>query len=304
LAIPGPGTPLSINTIATEFGGTVPHSLNEYYRGGGRVPNIPANSAIPTSGTIAISNFYGSTARSTVTLTISANSYNYNVFTNASASPAYVAGITDVVVNVNSGILVGSTATGTYAMSVPNGFNASDTVRINNSGLIYGCGGGGGTGGLTGAAGSAGGAGGNALFIGRATSINNLSTVAGAGGGGGGGSNVVINTPRPPRTGGPFNTFYGGGGGGGGQGYNGGALGAAGSPGGTAGTAGTPTAVGTGGAGAQSNPGGNGGGLGSPGVAGAAGSYGAGAGGVTGSYVVGNPLVTWIANGTRLGTFS
>ena len=53
MAIPGPGTAISINTIATEFGGTVPHSLSEYYRGGGLVPNTPGNAAIPTSGQIA-----------------------------------------------------------------------------------------------------------------------------------------------------------------------------------------------------------------------------------------------------------
>ena len=39
MPIPGPGTAISINTIATEFGGTVPHSISEYYRGGGLVPN-------------------------------------------------------------------------------------------------------------------------------------------------------------------------------------------------------------------------------------------------------------------------
>jgi hypothetical protein len=90
MAIPGPGTAISMTTIATEFGGTVPHSLNEYYRGGGLVPNIPASAAIPTSGQIAIGNFYGSSARITVPLTIAANAYNYDVFTNR--GPTYVAG--------------------------------------------------------------------------------------------------------------------------------------------------------------------------------------------------------------------
>lgn len=31
--------PISINNIATEFGGTVPHAINEYYKGGGLVPS-------------------------------------------------------------------------------------------------------------------------------------------------------------------------------------------------------------------------------------------------------------------------
>jgi hypothetical protein len=51
--------PISLLDIATEFGGTTPHSLNEYYKGGGLVPNIPANANVPTSGTISLSQFYG-----------------------------------------------------------------------------------------------------------------------------------------------------------------------------------------------------------------------------------------------------
>ena len=58
MALPSSGT-LSINDIVGEFGGSAPHSLSEYYRGGGLVPNIAANSSVPTSGTISISNFYG-----------------------------------------------------------------------------------------------------------------------------------------------------------------------------------------------------------------------------------------------------
>lgn len=51
---------LSINDIAGEFGGSAnPESLSEFYRGGSRVPNTSGTSSIPTSGTIAISNFYG-----------------------------------------------------------------------------------------------------------------------------------------------------------------------------------------------------------------------------------------------------
>lgn len=50
---------ISLNDIQGEFGGSNPIEIDEYYRGGGRVPNIPANSNVPTSGTIALSNFYG-----------------------------------------------------------------------------------------------------------------------------------------------------------------------------------------------------------------------------------------------------
>lgn len=53
--------PLSITDIVAEFGGDPPHSLNEYYRGGGLVPESPVNANVPTSGAISIEDFYGST---------------------------------------------------------------------------------------------------------------------------------------------------------------------------------------------------------------------------------------------------
>lgn len=53
---------ISLANIQTEFGGTDPISLSEYYRGGGLVPNTPANAAVPTSGTIQLDDFYGASA--------------------------------------------------------------------------------------------------------------------------------------------------------------------------------------------------------------------------------------------------
>lgn len=50
---------ISLSQIATEFGGSAPHSLSEYYRGGANVPNAPPNLAIPTSGSIDLTDFYG-----------------------------------------------------------------------------------------------------------------------------------------------------------------------------------------------------------------------------------------------------
>ena len=58
MALPSSGT-LSINDIVGEFGGSAPHALSEYYRGGDFVPDSAANSGVPTSGQINISDFYG-----------------------------------------------------------------------------------------------------------------------------------------------------------------------------------------------------------------------------------------------------
>ena len=53
-----PSGSLSFNTdIVGEFGGSTPHSLSEYYRGGANVPS--GVTAIPASGAIDFSDFYG-----------------------------------------------------------------------------------------------------------------------------------------------------------------------------------------------------------------------------------------------------
>ena len=59
MALPGSGI-LTLDDIQTEFGGTNPIDLSDYYRGGGLVPDIAGNAAIPTSGVISVSDFYGS----------------------------------------------------------------------------------------------------------------------------------------------------------------------------------------------------------------------------------------------------
>lgn len=63
MTLPSSG-PLSMNDIAGEFGGSTPHALNEYYAGGGLVPAGTSGTygAVPSSGTISIQNFYGTSA--------------------------------------------------------------------------------------------------------------------------------------------------------------------------------------------------------------------------------------------------
>lgn len=317
-----------MNTIAGEFGGSVPHSLSEYYRGGGLVPNTPTNAAIPTSGQISMGNFYGSANRVAINLTISGNTYNYDVFSNR--GPTYSPGSSDITVTVNPGVTVGSTSTGAYAMLVPSGFSPGDTVTIVNNGVIQGMGGGGGTGGQANSSGtpypgSAGGAGGHALYVNRPTVVTNNGTLAGGGGGGGGGGGSSAPGAKF------INYVRGGGGGGGGAGFNGGAAGSGGgliapvgpeARAGNPGQAGTSPAGGAGGAGGQMpgagiyNQAGAGGAGGGRGASGANGQnspttqaqYGVaasgGGGGAAGRYMTGNPFVTWPAFGTRQGGVS
>ena len=50
---------ISLNDVQTEFGGSNPIEIDEYYRGGSNVPDTTANASIPQSGTIAMDDFYG-----------------------------------------------------------------------------------------------------------------------------------------------------------------------------------------------------------------------------------------------------
>ena len=50
---------VSLGDLQTEFGGTPPTEMEEYYRGL-EVPDALENQNVPTSGTIKLSDFYGS----------------------------------------------------------------------------------------------------------------------------------------------------------------------------------------------------------------------------------------------------
>ena len=56
-----------------------PLSIGNMYRGGPYVPNISANSAIPTSGTIPYSSYYGSYARRAISFTVNIATSSYLV---------------------------------------------------------------------------------------------------------------------------------------------------------------------------------------------------------------------------------
>jgi hypothetical protein len=63
MTIPASG-PLALTDIQTEFGGSNPIGLNEYYAGGTYVPAATSGTygAVPSSGQISVQNFYGTTA--------------------------------------------------------------------------------------------------------------------------------------------------------------------------------------------------------------------------------------------------
>lgn len=260
---------------------------------------------------ISMNDLRGKSNRVAISLTISANTNNYDVYANR--GPSYNAGTSDITVTINPGITVSSTSTGSSAFSIPSSFNPGDTVTVINNGVIVGRGGTGGTGGSSpGALPPPGGSGGPALLVQRPITLQNINRVAGGGGGGGGGSHSNF----------PFgdgqNASCGGGGGGGGvASAPGGAGGTAppsdgggpGSPGGTASLSsggsggarapfpGAPAVIGQGGAG---------GGYGSSGSGGNPGPSGnQRPGGSSGAAITGNPFITYVGpTGTRNGPVS
>lgn len=329
MTLPASGE-LSFSDIVTEFGGSAPHSLSEYYRGGSYVGSGAPN--VPTSGQISFNDFYGAKAAFVFTATISSNTNNYNVQTAMVAAgwngiDPFIATIT-----INSGVIVGSTSTGSYAFTATSSFPTGSSLSITNNGTIQGMGGAGGAGGPASCntGGYSGYAGGPALSISCPVTFNNTNgSILGGGGGGAGGGGargVDSNWAHEARA--------GGGGGGGGRGTNGGAGGAGGSAdgwvGGAAGSAGTSSAGGAYGAGgtkttedkngygtATGGRGGAGGAAGSSGGTGTAGAYNCGPNppgpevetppgsvGAGGAAVVGNSNITWNGTGIRLGSIS
>jgi len=117
---------ISLLDIATEFGGTTPHSLSEYYKGGGLVPNIPANANVPTSSTIALSQFYGASA------VVSGNvvnplGFNGNTYSTTDITTA----ITSLTLYTNGTWLVQSSFNGNMASG--NWWSTAPVTNIGNS---------------------------------------------------------------------------------------------------------------------------------------------------------------------------
>jgi hypothetical protein len=127
----------------------------------------------------------------------------------------------DVTFTINSGVVISSTSTASYALQTGSSYASGSKITVFNNGSIVGRGGDGGKGG-TGSwdapISSTSGKNGGPAFLAMVTAlINNTGTIGGGGGGGGGGNGVlsVYNSKVTPFKG---YSFYGAGGGGGGGG--------------------------------------------------------------------------------------
>lgn len=184
-----PSGPLSFTEIASEFGVGRPYRLSQFYRGGGVVPNSPANQRVPTGGSIAFSQFYGAIKQ--YQITVDTNRENLNLFDlfcavygNPGGNPV------NLLVVVNGGVTIGGR--GNYAL-IYGQFPSGSSIEVNNYGSIQGYGGGQNSGG--------GGSAVYGIFGSQRMVMRNYGQVFGGGGGGGvggtggtGGPGYYINT--------------------------------------------------------------------------------------------------------------
>lgn len=88
MALPA-SPPITSEMIRAQYGGGLPFRIQDYYRGGARVPNTAANSGVPTSGTISLQSFLGQGGSGGGgSLTASASSANKSDFVSEPA-PAF-----------------------------------------------------------------------------------------------------------------------------------------------------------------------------------------------------------------------
>lgn len=138
MAIQDSGT-IKFSEIQTEFGGSNPISISEYYRDGNPVPIHETD--IPSSGEIDISDFYGT--GSGYDYTIDSNQKQLNLATWLTSEGWN--GTDEVSVLVDDQIYIWSDSTSVAALTIPSSLN--NLLSLHNDGYIMGKGGRGGDGG-------------------------------------------------------------------------------------------------------------------------------------------------------------
>lgn len=107
MPIPSSG-PISFEMIRAEFGGTTPITLSQYYRGAGLVPDSAGNIAIPLSGPISASDFYGATNSDLVPNAVNWSNifHSYSAFRGSSGTPNWAYSNTQTISGIDSPIVL------------------------------------------------------------------------------------------------------------------------------------------------------------------------------------------------------
>jgi hypothetical protein len=125
--MPLPGSlPLALSEIKTEFGGG--STLAGYRRGGGLVANHTANASIPTSGTVAISNFLG--AEKNFTCSMNVQQDNPNPLTYWGYNSGVVGSASRTGIGISPSSTAQTTFIGWYDQYTPNFSPPPDDIYI------------------------------------------------------------------------------------------------------------------------------------------------------------------------------
>ena len=120
MVLPSSG-PISLGQIQTEFGGSNPISISEYYNGGPYITHTVNALApnVPSSGPIKFSDFYGAAKLFDVTFSMTRNADNQNYFYFSSALGTVTA-------------TLGSNGTGTITLKFVKNVSYQITANVSN----------------------------------------------------------------------------------------------------------------------------------------------------------------------------
>lgn len=125
MVLPTAYNPISLGQVQTEFTGTNPIGINEYYRGGGYTTQNNTN--VPTSGTISLADFY-SAYRQVINTGGLLHIFNDDV--DNTGQPAYFEGYG--YVNANEHVLVQPTGPVTFGIFNPESEGGNASNRADN----------------------------------------------------------------------------------------------------------------------------------------------------------------------------
>lgn len=136
MTLPSSGT-ISINSLVGEYGGSAPHAMNEYYKGGSLVGNHAGNPNVPTSGTIDLADFYGASATAPSDYTVEITNGSHTVAGGKIAPDNYYRGVNTTT--RRSGSTFGSFANSNNTITTSSGtftVTALYTVHTNTVAII------------------------------------------------------------------------------------------------------------------------------------------------------------------------
>lgn len=125
MVLPTAYNPISLGQVQTEFTGTNPIGINEYYRGGGYTTQNNTN--VPTSGTISLADFY-SAYRQVISTGGLLHIFNDDV--DNTGQPAYFEGYG--YVNANEHVLVQPSGPVTFGIFNPGSEGGNASTRADN----------------------------------------------------------------------------------------------------------------------------------------------------------------------------